>query len=107
MRIVKEAWAQVTLPDYSGVPGWNLGPKPTLGVIVSKILPYVFVAAGLSMFVMLIVGGVELMLSGGDSGKVKAAQGKLTGGLIGFFLVIFAYFIAQIVEIMFGINILG
>jgi len=99
--------AQSTLPDYSGVAGWKLGSKPKLGGIITEVLPYVFVAAGLSMFIMLIVGGFSLMVSGGDPGKVKAAQGKLTGGIVGFLLVVFAYFITQIVELVFSVNILG
>lgn len=109
MKIIKEAWAAMTLPDYSGVTGWSIGTdgKMTFGEIMTKLLPYIFVAAGLSMFVMLIVGGFELMVSGGEPGKIKAAQGKLTGGVVGFLIVVFAYFIAQVMETVFGINILG
>ncbi len=110
MKIIKEVWGQeVELPDYDGVTGWKIGTggRMTLGEIISEVLPYIFVAAGLSMFAMLIIGGFELMVSGGEPGKIKAAQGKLTGGIVGFLIVIFAYFITQIVETVFGINILG
>ncbi len=107
MKLVKEVWAQTDLPDYSGVNGWRLGNRPLLGDVISQILPYVFVAAGMGMFVMLIIGGFELMVSGGDSGKMKAAQGKLTGGIVGFLLVVFAYFVTQIIESVFSVNILG
>lgn len=107
MKIVREVWAQVTLPDYSGVSGWKLTSKPTLGEIITKVLPYILVAAGLSMFIMLVVGGFELMVSGGEPGKMKTAQGKLTGGVVGFLLVVFAYFITQLVETIFNVNILG
>jgi len=111
MRIIKQIWAQpVELPDYKGITGWNIGGldgRMTFGEIMTKLLPYIFVAAGLSMFVMLIVGGFELMVSGGEPGKIKVAQGKLTGGVVGFLIVVFAYFIAQVVEKVFGVNILG
>lgn len=76
------------------------------GSIISKLLPYVYVLAGLGLLVMLIGGGIGLMTAGGDPGKTKASYGKITGALIGFLIVFISYFVAQLVEVILGVDIL-
>ncbi len=78
----------------------------TVGDLVSAVLPYVYTAAGLAMLVMLIFGGIELMTSGGDPGKIKSGYGKITSALIGFFLVFLSYAIVQLLQTAFGFKIL-
>ena len=95
---------EVELPDYTGT-GFKFSGM-SLGEVVSKLLPYVYVAAGLSMFVMLIIGGVSLMLSGGDPAKIEKGYGMLKASLIGFFIVFLSYIIVQLVQTIFGVKIL-
>ena len=78
----------------------------TLGEIISAFLPYIFVLSGLVLFVFLILGGFELLLSAGNPEKAKAAQGKITSALVGFIIVFVAYWLTQILEIIFGVAIL-
>jgi len=75
-----------------------------VGDIVSGLLPYVYVLAGLILLLMLISGGIGLMTSAGNPDKSKAAMGKITGGLIGFLIIFVSYFIAQIVEVLLGVS---
>ena len=88
----------------------NLPADPTgftdIGSIVSKLLPYVYVIAGLVLLLMLISGGIGLMTSAGNPDKSKAAWGKITGGLIGFLIIFVSYFIALIVEKILGVSFL-
>jgi hypothetical protein len=79
----------------------------TLGDIISAFLPYLFVLAGLILFAFLIWAGFEFLTSAGDPEKVKAAQGKLTSAIVGFIIIFAAYWIAQILQIIFGVGILG
>jgi len=104
-------WAQETeMPKYpEPAGGWGLvGNLNTIkaGGVVSKLLPYIYVLAGLGLLVMLIVGGIGLMTAGGDEGKVKASYGKITGGLIGFLIIFISYFVVQLIEVILGVNIL-
>ncbi|MBP9817474.1 hypothetical protein KBC75_01795 [Candidatus Shapirobacteria bacterium] len=78
----------------------------TTGSIISGILPYILWVAGISMMFMLISGGLTLMTAAGDQGKTKEGYGKLSAGMIGFLIVIMAYFVTQIVELVLGIKIL-
>ena len=63
-------------------------------------------AAGLVLLLMLIVGGIGLMTSGGNPDKMKAGYGKITSALIGFLIVFVSYMVVQIVERIFGVDIL-
>lgn len=78
----------------------------TPGGIISEALTFLFPAAGLILFVMIVWGGFE-MLSGAASAKSKdAGRQRITAAVIGFVLLFSAYWIAQILEAIFGISIL-
>lgn len=76
------------------------------GAIISKLLPYLFTAAGLLLLVTLVLGGITLMTAAGDANKMKDGYGKITAGLIGFVIVFVSYFIAQIIQIALGVKFL-
>lgn len=48
-----------------------------------------------------------MLTSAGDPEKVKAGQGKITTGLIGFLIIFTAYWLMQIIETVLGFKILG
>jgi len=80
--------------------------KETVGLLVSRLLQFSIIIAGLFFLVRLISSGYQYMTSAGDSGKMQNATKELTNALVGLIIVICAYFIAQILEVVFGINIL-
>lgn len=93
--------ANTTLPNYpSGTFKFN-----NLGEVITGILPFIMVIAGLSMFFILIMGGFGVMTSAGDPGKLKVGYGKITASLIGFGIIFLSYLIVQVVEIMLGVKI--
>ena len=100
----------VEIPGYSNVPfeaGKIIDLKTdNLGTIITKLLPYIYVAAGLSMLVVLIMGGISLMLAGGNPAKIDKGYGMIKAALIGFFIVFLSYIITQVMETILGIGIL-
>ncbi len=82
------------------------GKYDNLGSIISSLLPYVLTAAGLVLFVMLIMGGFDLMFAGTDAKKAEAGKARITAAIIGFVIIFAAYWITQILEIVLGISIL-
>lgn len=78
----------------------------SLGQIISALLPYIFVFSGLILFLFLIFGGFQLLLSAGNPESVKSGQGKVTGALVGFIIIFVAYWLTEILQIVFGIDIL-
>jgi hypothetical protein len=75
----------------------------SIGTIISALLPYLFVLAGLMLFVYLILGGFQLMTSGGDPKRAESAKGKITGAVIGFIIIFVSYWLVQILQVIFGL----
>lgn len=100
-QIIKDS-----LPGYTaGKIDVTMVDNLTIGYIISKILPYIFVIAGLILFIFLIVGGFELLTSAGNPESIKKGQEKITSALVGFIIIFLAYWLTQALEIIFGIKI--
>jgi len=90
--------------------GLSLGNSySSTGFLLSKILQFSLTAAGVILVGLLIFGGIAVIMSAGSGDAKKAQQGKsaVTNALIGFAIVILAYTIIQIIEVITGLNILN
>ncbi|MGA3291642.1 MAG: hypothetical protein ABSC49_00675 [Candidatus Microgenomates bacterium] len=90
----------------SALPNSHFGGNSTIGDFVknSGILNYVFGAAGIALLIYLILGGFQMMLSRGDPKAMQGAQAKITNALIGFVIIIIAFFIVQLLGQLLGIQ---
>lgn len=77
----------------------------TFGNIISPLLPYVFVLAGLILFAAIIWSGFQFLVSAGNPKKTESAKGCLTSAVIGFLLVISSYWLVQLLEVIFNIEV--
>ncbi len=77
-----------------------------LGLVVSRLILFAIIGAGLFFFVRLISAGYSYLTSLGDSVKIQSATKELTNAVVGLLIIISAFFLAQILEVVFGINIL-
>jgi|GEM_PF-688019 len=96
--------------DILGINIPNLGGDKTAltpGAILSAFYPFMFVFAGLILFVMLVWGGFEMLTGVADTKAVEAGKQRISWALIGLVLIFVAYWIGQIIQIIFGINIFG
>ena len=75
--------------------------------IISALLPILFTFAGIILFVMIIWGGFEMITGATDPKKQEAGKQRITAGIIGFLLIFSAYWLAQLVQTIVGISILG
>jgi hypothetical protein len=72
--------------------------------ITSRLLLYGIAVAGFIFFCQLLMGGFNYLTAMGDSGKINAASQGMTRAIIGLVIVISAYFIAQIMQYILGVN---
>lgn len=79
----------------------------TPGAFLTTLLPYLFVFAGLILFVMLVWGSFEIMMGAASQKSVDSGKKRITSALIGFLILFSSYWIAQILQVIFGIRILG
>lgn len=101
--------AQVVI-DPPLKPGKSLSQTfPDIGSLISVILKNSLTLVGVILLALLIFGGLTFIIGAGSDDSKKSAQGKavVTNALIGFAVVLLAYFIVQIVEVITGLNILN
>ena len=76
----------------------------TLGGIITKALGFIIPMAGIILLFVLISGGYDYMMSQGNPEKIKAGQGKITAGIIGFALLIASFLIIRLIAFVFGLG---
>lgn len=74
--------------------------------IISHALPILFVLSGLILFIMFIWGGFEMLTGAANPKSQEAGKQRITAAVIGFLIIFASYWIAQIVQAIFGISIL-
>ena len=80
-----------------------------LGVLTNSLLKTSLTAAGVIFLCLLIFGGFNLIIGAGENDSKKTAQSQaiITDAVIGFLVVILAYFIIQVIETITGLHILN
>ena len=101
LAIVKTAYAQ----DIAAIEKEKVAPYEDIGDILSAALQISLVIAGLIVLLMVIMGGIQYMTSGGDKEEAQAAQKRITAALVGLVIVVSAYALAVIIEKVFGVSI--
>lgn len=82
----------------------NLEGSPFLGSILSDAMEFVFIFAGVGLFLMLLAAGFAFLTSAGDPKKLSQAQGRLTNALLGFVIIFAAYWMVKIFGTIFGLD---
>lgn len=92
-------------PNAGAITG---GPNASIGALITSLLPNALIAAGAIMLFLIVGAGFKMISSAGSDDAKAAAQAKttLTYSVIGFLLVISAYFILQVVGVITGIDFL-
>ena len=96
----------VDYPKLNQALGNNLGDK-NLGGIISAVLPTLLSLAGLILFGMLIFGGFTMLAGAANKESQEKGKKMVTSALIGFFVIFLAYWLPQILQVIFKINIVG
>lgn len=86
-------------PAYGGFQG-------NVGDLVSLLLTGSLTVAGVIVLFLLVFSGLHIIMSAGNGDTKGAAQGKdaLKWAIIGFILILFAFFIIRILEEMIGVR---
>ena len=79
----------------------------TPGGILSELLRFIFPIAGIILFIILLFAGIKIMTGAGNSQAVESGKQMIISAAIGFVILFAAYWIAQLLQAIFGINILG
>lgn len=82
------------------------GPNASIGTLITFLLPNALIGAGVIFLFLLVGAGFSMISSSGKDDAKAATQAKatITFSVIGFLLVISAYFILQAVGVITGID---
>lgn len=89
------------------VSGLKIKASTDVGPFMGQILQYSLILAGFILLAMIISAGFTLLTAAGDPKKVEAGKGRLTHAAIGFLIIFAAYWIAQILQVVFNLPILS
>ena len=79
----------------------------SLGAVTNTLLPYVLTLAGLILFGMLVFGGFTMLAGAADKESQEKGKKMITSSLTGFVIIFVAYWLAQILQVIFKINIVS
>jgi len=79
--------------------------KITPGSLVSGGIKFVLVIAAVIFFFVLVIGGIQWIISGGDKTGVETARKRITNALVGLVIVFVAWAIVTLIYNLFGVNI--
>jgi len=77
----------------------------SLGSVISFLLPNVLLISGLILFFIILFAGFTIITAGGDSEKMSQGSKTLTAAVAGFAIIIFSYWIMEIVKVITGVSI--
>ena len=80
----------------------------TIGEFISRALTFLFPLAGIILFVMIIVSGIQVASAGinGNSSLADRGKQRLTGAIIGFIITASAYGIMLLIQKLLGVTFL-
>lgn len=82
------------------------GNPKTVGDLVSILLKFSFVVAGIFILVLFLIAGFSIITSAGSNNPEGAEKGRnaATAAAIGFVVIFAAYWIIRIIEVISGNN---
>ncbi|MBI5358144.1 hypothetical protein HZB69_00740 [Candidatus Amesbacteria bacterium] len=83
-----------------------LDPDASGGLLAGRVALFVVAISGTILLVKLIMAGYAYLISVGDQNKIQNATKEITNAVVGLVIVVSAYYITQILEVIFGVKLL-
>lgn len=77
----------------------------SLNTLVSGIISFITIIAGLWFFIQFIIGGLQWISAGADKGLLEVARLRMLHAVIGLLIVVGSYILVGLVGNIFGLNI--
>ncbi len=87
--------------------GAAAGDEENLYTFIGKVLPNVYIIAGVILFIYFIAGGFFIVSSAGNPDSAKNGQKIITNAIIGFIILFTSYWLIEIIEYVTGVKILS
>ena len=78
-----------------------------LGVLVASFIGVALLIGALATFGYMVLGGVQWITAGGDTGKIEKARAKIIQSIVGLAVLASSFALFSVVQYFFGIDILS
>ncbi len=101
---------------FAQTPMTNINLRPTeaaytnianmeFPTLLSGMVKFVMVIAAVIFFFVLVFGGIQWIVSGGDKTGAETARKRITAALVGLVIVFVAFAIGMLIQALFGFDI--
>ncbi len=95
-----------TAATTAKLPGATGGdPNTAFGALIAQGLNIALVIGAVAVLLFLILGAIEWITAGGDSGKIQKAREKITQAVIGLVVLVSSWAILMFVQQLLGVRI--
>jgi hypothetical protein len=77
------------------------------GSLINNILPNVYIAGGLVIFFMIVMGGFTIIANASDPHKIEEGGKTITSAIMGLLVLFASYWIIQLIQVVTGVRILN
>lgn len=102
MSLISQAYAaagSIGVPQPSGL-------KITdIGVLISKVISFAFIIAGILTFGFLVYGGMIWLTAGGDKTNTEKARTMITNAIIGLAIIASSWALMKVLSFFFGVDV--
>lgn len=92
---------------FSTTTDFESATTATPNSFISGFVSLSLIIAVIVFFFTFILGGIKWITSNGDEKKLAAARSQITHGLIGIVLIFSSYAVLNLIDVLFGFDILG
>jgi len=89
--------------SWSGLEDADVATFSSIETLFGNVLSVALRLMGIVAFVMIVVGGIKFLVSGGDAKATDSARQTITYGIIGLVMVILSYLILTFIGFFTGI----
>jgi len=75
--------------------------------LINNILPNIYIAGGIIIFFMILIGGFTIIANAGNADKIADGTKTITSAIIGLLVLFASYWIIQIIQVTTGVSILN
>jgi hypothetical protein len=83
----------------------NFSGAEYINRIISILISIGIILCVTAFIILLIIGGIQYMTSGGDKPKLEGARNKIVNAVTGIIILLLLWFILQFFNLIFGTNI--
>ena len=80
---------------------------PDSSSLINNILPNIYIAGGIVIFFMILVGGFIVITNAGNKDKIGDGTKIITSAIIGLLVLFASYWIIQLIQVLTGVAILS